>query len=267
MEDNFLPYKPKTKDEITYFVNTRQKTYMYSTEIYIPNKPYEKLIAGYEPTEKKPKKQTSPAPLSLEEKNTHSKQRAYSAIKDIALSNIFELFVTFTFKSGRDNPDLCKAKMSGWLKRQRKNDKSFQYIIVSEFHKDAVSIHFHALISGYKGNVVRAINPKTGSPLVKGRRKVYDFPNYTLGHSEVYYIGDTEEDRIKSAFYLTKYIRKDMPSFSNKKRYWSSRGLNKPTTVDNPEEWFFHVTPDHFIETPYGKFLYYDNKRIEIFLK
>jgi len=266
MEDNNSLYKPKLKHEVTYLVNTRQKTYKYSTEIYIPNKPYEKLIAGYEPTEKETRKQTPANILSSEDKDTQSKQRAYSAIKDIALSNIFELFATFTFKSGRDNPDQCKAKMSGWLKRQRKNDKSFQYIIVSEFHKDGISIHFHALISGYKGNISRAINPKTGKPLVKGRRKVYDFPNYTLGHSEVYYIGDSEEDRIKSAFYLTKYIRKEMPSFSNKKRYWSSRGLNKPITIDNPEEWFFSITPDHFIETPYGKFLYYDNKRIEIFL-
>jgi len=71
---------------------------------------------------------------------------------------------------------------------------------------------------------------------------------------------------IKSGFYLTKYLRKDMPSFSNKKRYWASRGLNKPFTIDNPQEWYLAVTPDHIVDSPYGKFLYFDNKRIDIFL-
>jgi hypothetical protein len=187
-------------------------------------------------------------------------------MKDIVLCNVFNMFVTFTFKDGRDNPELCKSKMNGWLKRQRKIDKAFQYIIVPEFHGDGKSLHFHALVNGYGGKVVRVVNPKTGRPLVKKRRQVYDFPSYTLGHSEVYYIGETEEDRIKSGFYLLKYIKKEMPEFENKKRYWSSRGLEKPLTVENPEEWYFAITPDHAFKTEYGQFLFFDNKRIEIFL-
>ena len=247
-------------------MNARQKTYKYSTEIYIPNNPYEKLEEGYELSSKPSASNAPPVATSEEDKQERSKRRAYTAVKDIALSNVFELFATFTFKEGRDDPDLCKQKMNGWLKRQRKHDKSFQYVIVSEFHKDGVSLHFHALIAGYKGKLVRAINPKTNRPLVKRRREVYDFPSYTLGHSEVYEIGEREEDRIRSGFYLLKYIKKDMPSFKNKKRFWSSRGLSRPFTIDNPEEWYFAVTPDHLIETEYGKFLFFDNKRIEIFL-
>jgi hypothetical protein len=73
------------------------------------------------------------------------------------------------------------------------------------------------LINNYKGRVVRAINPNTGKPLVKKHRKVYDFPNYKLGHSEAYYIGEYEEDQIRSGFYLLKYVKKDMPEFKNKK--------------------------------------------------
>lgn len=258
-------YKSKLKNDISYFVNARQKTYKYSTEIYIPNNPYEKLEDGYELSNKRSSISTS-TQTSSEDKEERSKRRAYTAVKDMALSNVFELFATFTFKEGRDDPELCKQKMNGWLKRQRKLDKSFQYVIVSEFHRDGISLHFHALIKGYKGRLVRAINPKTNKPLVKGRRKVYDFPNYTLGHSEVYEIGETEEDRIRSGFYLLKYIKKEMPNFKNKKRYWSSRGLVKPLVLENPEEWYFALTPDHLIQTEYGKFLYFDNKRIEIFL-
>lgn len=264
-DDSLNSLKPTARYDAMYFVNARQKTYIHSTEIYLPDKPYEKLGDGYEPSVKQTKS-SGLITTSKEELLERSVRRAYTGIKDIALCNDFDMFATFTFKSGRDDPELCKAKMSGWLKRQRKIDKSFQYIIVSEFHKDGISLHFHALIKGYNGQIIRSINPKTGSPLVKSRRKVYDFPSYTLGHSEVYYIGDTEEDRIRSSFYLTKYIKKDMPTFENKKRYWASRGLSKPVVIDNPEEWYLAVTPDHYIETAYGKFLFFDNKRIEIFL-
>jgi hypothetical protein len=258
------PWK-KHHQEISYFVNARQKTYKYTTEIYLPNNPYEKLEKGYEPSEKQPSS-ASPNPTSEEDKQERSERRAYTAIKDIALSNSFELFATFTFKDDRDNHESCKQRMNGWLKRQRKQDKSFQYIVVPELHKDGQSLHFHALITGYKGKLIRAINPNTNKPLIKGRRKVYDFPSYTSGHSEVYQIGETEVDRIKSGFYLLKYVKKDMPTFKSKKRYWSSRGLAKPLTIENPEEWYFAFTPDHFIETDYGKFLFFENKRIEIFL-
>lgn len=276
------PYEPKRKHDISYFVNARQKTYLNTTEIYIPNDPYEKLEEGYELSENH-KSSSTPIPTSEEDKLERSKRRTYIAVKDIALSNVFELFVTFTFKANRFDDEESRSKMVGWLKRQRKQDKSFQYLIVSELHKRCEecaenkvtpclhqdrpkALHFHALIAGYQGKLIRAINPHTGKPMVKKHRKVYDFPSFTLGNSEIYTIGDSEEDRIKSGFYLLKYLKKDMPTFKSKKRYWSSRGLNKPTTIENPEEWYLGITPDHNIETPHGKYLFFDNKRIEKFL-
>ena len=266
MLDNSSVYKSKTRYEIMHFINARQKTYRNSTEIYIPNKPYEKLESGYEPDKKQTFNSGTPIATSEDEKLERTTRRAYIRIKDIVLSNDFDMFATFTFKNGRNDAELCKSRMSGWLKRRRKHDKSFQYVIVSEFHSDGLSLHFHALISGYTDNVVRAINPKTGKPLVKRGRQVYDFPNYTLGHSEIYYLGDTEEDRIKTGFYLMKYIKKDMPVFSNKKRYWASLGLNRPLVIDSPQEWYLALTPDHVIQMDYGKYLFFSNKRVEIFL-
>lgn len=278
------PLKPKEKYEISYFVNARQKTYKYSTEIYLPNDPYEKLTEGYEAsTDIASKSSGVPIPTSEEDKLERSRRRTFTAVKDLALCNTFELFATFTFREDRYDDDISRRKMNGWLKRQRKTDKSFRYLIVSELHRRCEecvqlgikpclhddrpkALHYHALIAGYTGKLVRVINPRTGKPLVKGRRQVYDFPSFTLGNSEVYRIGNTEEDRIKSGFYLLKYLKKDMPTFKSKKRYWSSRNLNKPQVEENPEEWYFAVTPDHVIETPYGKFLYFDNKRIEVFL-
>jgi hypothetical protein len=276
------PYQSKQKQDISYFVNARQKTYRNTTEIYIPNDPYEKLEEGYELSKEY---QTSGGlvPTSEEDKLERSRRRTYIAVKDIALSNEFELFATFTFKENRYDNEASRKKMIGRFKRLRKLDKSFQYLAISELHKCCEecadtkqkacphpdrpkALHFHALIKGYKGELVRAINPRTGKPLVKKRRKVYDFPNFTLGNSEVYIIGDTEEDRIKSGFYLLKYLKKDMTTFKSKKRYWASRGLNRPTVIENPEEWYLGVTPDHYFEAPHGRYLFFDNKRIEEFL-
>lgn len=275
-------YKSKNKNEISYLVNARQKTNLRTTEIYLPNTPYEKLQEGYELADK-PKSTGTPIPTSEEDKLERSVRRARTAIKDLALSNDFALFANFTFASDRYDDELTRKKMMGWLKRRRKQDKSFQYLIVSELHKRCEecvglhvnpcihddrpkAIHFHALIAGYGSELVRAINPHTSKPIVKKRRKVYDFPNFTLGNSEVYIIGDTDQDKIRSSFYLLKYLRKETPTFKSKKRYWASRGLKRPFTIDNPEEWFFDITPDHFIEAPHGKYLFFDNKRIQIFL-
>lgn len=272
----------KQKHEISYFVNARQKIYLNTTEIYIPTDPYEKLEEGYELSEDYRSTGQS-SPTSEEDKFERSRRRTYISVKDIALSNVFELFATFTFKVNRFDDEISRQKMIGWFKRQRKQDKSFQYVTVSELHKRCEectdnkegvcshydrpkAIHFHALIGGYEGKLVRAINPHTNKPLVKRHRKVYDFPNFTLGNSEVYIIGDTDEDRIRSSFYLLKYLKKDMTNFKSKKRYWASRGLNKTVVIENPEEWYLGVTPDHYFETPYGKYLYFDNKRIDAFL-
>lgn len=56
-------------------------------------------------------------------------------VKNIALSNVFELFVTFSFKDDRFDDEKSRDKMAGWLKRKLKHDKEFQYVIVSELHK------------------------------------------------------------------------------------------------------------------------------------
>ena len=275
-------YEPKQKHEISYFVNARQKTYLNTTEIYIPNDPYEKLSEGYELSSDYQSTVTS-IPTSEEDKIERSRRRTYVAVKDIAFSNAFELFATFTFKANRFDDESSRQKMIGWLKRQRRQDKAFQYLIISELHKRCEecvvikektcphndrpkALHYHALIAGYKGRLVRAINSRTGKPLVKRHRKVYDFTSFTLGNSEVYIIGSTEEDRIKSGFYLLKYLKKDMTTFKSKKRYWASRGLNKAVVIENPEEWYLGVTPERYFETPHGKYLFFDNKRIEEFL-
>ena len=51
MTGNF--YTSKTQQQITYYVNARQKTYLNSAEIYIPNDAYENSLNNYYLTERR----------------------------------------------------------------------------------------------------------------------------------------------------------------------------------------------------------------------
>ena len=252
------------KANVSYFVNARMKIYQFSSEVYTPKDPYVRIDPGFESTST----HAHDAPSGLGQQKQEdiidrSIRRTKSAIKDIALCNQFEWFATFTFRSERSDVDRCKDRMVGWLKRQKKLSSLFEYLIVPELHKDGKSLHFHALIRCYAGDVVTVKNPKTGVDLRKKGRQVYDFSSYTLGHSEVYAIGDTALDQMKTSFYLMKYVTKELPVFRNKRRYWSSRTLAKPRVIENPEEWYLMYFPDKVIEIPNGKMLYFENSRIE----
>lgn len=152
-----------------------------------------------------------------------SLRRSKQLISDVILCNDFDLFCTFTFKSDRQNIELCKSKMSNWLHSQRKQWGKFQYLIVPEFHKDGKSIHFHALLKGYNGRI------KDSGKSIHGR-KAYNITSYRAGFSTAVKI-DNHEAVSK---YVRKYITKDMPQFSGKKRFWLSTGLQRPITLHNP---------------------------------
>ena len=153
-------------------------------------------------------------------------RRTKTRLSDITLANSFDLFVTFTFSPQRVNrfdPDECKKKMSGWLKRQSERNGKFQYLIVPEFHKDGKAIHFHALFKGYKGKI-------ENSGVRQRNREIYNIKSYQLGHSTAVKIDNLE----KVSTYIKKYITKDMPTFTGKKRYWCSKGLIRPLKLSNP---------------------------------
>lgn len=152
-----------------------------------------------------------------------SLRRSRTTIQDLVICNKFELFCTFTFKSDRQDVELCKRKMSNWLQSQQKKHKiKLKYLIVPEFHKDGKSIHFHALISNYKGNLLLAKKKSNN-------RNIYNITSYRSGFSTAIKIDN--HDKVSS--YIRKYITKDMPSFANKRRYWMSHNLVRPEIVYN----------------------------------
>jgi len=167
-------------------------------------------------------------------------RRTKTVISDLVIANEFDSFATFTFNgkkryskmygyavTDRSNPDECKKKMSKWLKNQREIHGSFNYLIVPEYHKDGQSIHFHAMLKNYKGNLTDTGKKRYQIP-------IYNIESYKLGHSTLVPIAQTSSDIHRVGSYLKKYITKDMPMFKGKKRYWCSNGLIRPEIHHNP---------------------------------
>lgn len=165
----------------------------------------------------------SSTPIDPEEYERMSLGRAKTKIVDLALSNPFDIFVTFTFKSDRQNVDAKKRQITTWFNNQRNLHGSFGYLMVPEYHKDGVSIHVHGLLMGYKGNLKDSGKRHNG-------RIVYNITSFQSGFTTAVKI----DDIAKVAGYISKYITKDMPKFKGKQRYWRSNGLKIPRKILNP---------------------------------
>lgn len=242
-------------------VRAKATYYPAFVRVFIPNEPYMKDPEGFE------KPVTSGTSLKLtpdelyETDIERSIRRTRKKIKDYVLCNEFDLFVTFTFRDDRYDVARCKTRMAGWLKNQRARTGKFNYLIVSEFHKDK-ALHFHALLGNYAGKLKPSINPNTGEQLSQGRHLVYELPSYTLGFTNVKKIESDKDSQTKVGFYIQKYITKDMPLFFGKNRYWASKGLVLPVEEDNPQEWYKHVEPTRQYVNDHGTILEFDKTEL-----
>lgn len=239
--------KGQTLPEISYSVSAKATYCTNLVYVYIPNSPYEKKIEGYEAQKKESKPKTGKASEEDIERSLH---RSARKVRDYALCNKFELFVTFTFdpqrfKSEEHRFDLsiCKSKQSNWLKNEQKRKGKFDYLIVAETTK-AGAWHFHALIKDYKGRIRKVI---------KNKKEKFNLPSFQAGYTDVKYLKYDELSQEKIANYITKYMTKDMPRIFGNHRYWISSGLNKPIEIDNPPDWYKTIKPIFEYSNEWGK--------------
>lgn len=159
-----------------------------------------------------------------------SLMRTKTRITDYTLANEFDLFTTFTFdpeKVDSLNFEYAKSKMTNWLHVQKRKSPDLKYLIVAEQHKSG-RLHFHALLKNFSGDLVLSYQ-SNGQPRIKNGRYIYNIGNYKWGYSTAVKIDNIE----KVSSYIQKYITKDMLKITNKKRYWSSKNLIKPTKTYN----------------------------------
>lgn len=160
-----------------------------------------------------------------------STRRAKTSVTDYALCNDFTQFITLTFNpqfADSFDYDSCKKLVSKWINNQRRHSPELTYILVAEKHKSG-RIHFHMITNKFNGNLKIARNPKTNRKLTKNGKQIYNLEGWKYGFSTLSNI----ENKEATARYLQKYLTKDFIEAFNKKRFWTSRGLNKPTKEYN----------------------------------
>ena len=151
-----------------------------------------------------------------------SLRRSTVSVKDIIVTNKWDYWCTFTFNPNKVNRydfDKVSTKMHLWLKRQ----PDLKYIIVPEQHKDG-AFHFHALISNYTGSL------KPTKKRTKHGQSIFS-ANFGSGFHEFVKLDD---NNLAIAQYMTKqYMTKNNLMLRGRKRYWTSKGLDKPHTLIN----------------------------------
>lgn len=246
----------KTRLEISTEVRAIAFYYPGMIKVYIPNTPINKNLPDWE-DQKNSKLTNFEIKTSNETTIERSTRRSQKTVSDYARCNWFDLFATITIGVDRYDIDSSKQKLQTWLKNQRDRNGKFKYLIVPEYHKDG-ALHFHALLGNYTGKLRQSLNAKTNQKIVSKGKPVYELTEYKSGFTKVQKIGQSIEDQTKVGLYISKYITKEMISLFGKKRYWASKGLNKPIQEDNPQ-WYMEIKPDKEYENDYGKTYIYTN--------
>lgn len=251
MEENKLLsiVRPLSQLEATIDVNSRMVVYPHFIRVIRMKFPFQKTRDGMELRERC----SFGAAMTIAKKEDDAERsirRTRKAIKDYVFCNNFDAFASFTFsreKVDRFDVSSVKKKMSNWLKNEQKRKGKFQYLIVCEFHKKCEecvenrvkvcnhpdrpkAMHFHALLKGYRGEIAQAVDPKTGEIL----KDQFTLPSFTSGYTNLEKI-DESRSQTSIAYYLQKYLSKDVAKIFGKNRYWVSPNLKKPIVVDNPD--------------------------------
>lgn len=171
-----------------------------------------------------------------------AKRRARSAVRDIALSNEFTHFVTFTLdasKVDRYDVNAVVKKLNTWLdNRVRRN--GLKYVLVPELHKDG-AVHFHGFINDCLGLVdsgtltggelKRPRKPRSSRErenlLASGCHVVYNVTDWKLGFSTAI---ELYGDYRAAVNYTCKYISKEQEKIGGR-WYYSGGALLRPEVV------------------------------------
>lgn len=183
-----------------------------------------------------PKQQKPKSPANVP--RSDSMKRAKDSIFDFVLQNDFEYFFTGTINPGEldsKNPKELLKPVQDWLSNMVRR-YNLKYIMVAELHKVSKGIHFHGLLKGdnmrlvdsgtklYKGYSKPVSNDRAEFLGLTDGRTVYNLATWGFGFSTCIKLTG---DRMKTAFYITKYITKECKKIFGK-FFWHSRDLVKP---------------------------------------
>lgn len=172
-----------------------------------------------------------------------AQRRARSRVFDLAMSNDFTYFVTFTLdrqKVDRYDAGEITRRLNSWLDN-RVRRSGLAYVLVPERHKDG-AIHFHGLINdalpvtpsgtfAHGGDKPR--RPRSAAELAEWREKpeefheVFNLPAWSLGFSTAIPLYGS---RAAACGYVCKYISK-APEKIGGRWYYSGGALRGPVVT------------------------------------
>lgn len=134
--------------------------------------------------------------------------RARNTVRELALCNRWEYFVTLTFDCRWDRYDLADRlkEFLQWIQNQNKQGSRIRYLLVPEFHEDG-AVHFHGLFSGIDSAPRPFYWPESVNRKADG--SYYDhWPEYSAryGFSSI----EPVNDPVAVGFYVSKYITKTL---------------------------------------------------------
>lgn len=162
------------------------------------------------------------------EQAAHSLQvslnRTKNAIYDLAKSNDWEWFITFTFDPNRYDStdyDVVVKMLKRFIDNMRKNfAPDLVYLIVPELHADGQKFHFHGLLAK-----VQWMEFEPSGITDADGEMIYNVTGWKYGFSTASKIKDT----VRASAYITKYMTKECVQVTkNKRRYYASKNIKRP---------------------------------------
>ena len=192
-----------------------------------------------------------------------SSRRSKAKIREYALCNDFDYFITFTFDPKRHDSeeyDGLIKKVSKWLNNYKNRKcQELKYILIPELHKDGKKYHFHGLIKGIREEDIKEFRLSK-----KGIMRHNFMPwHKTFGFTSL----EAIRDRNKVASYITKYITKEMVVKFGRQRYLASKGLAVAETVFQTDDEDIILQLEYNYENDFCKILYTNKDVVEYIIE
>lgn len=201
--------------------NYKVTEYEHSTKITKYARP---IVTGHKRQSVMPDTQSERTPEQIKHSLQTSLNRTKNMIFELAKSNNWEYFITFTFdpkKYDSTNYDTVTGLLKKFIDNIRHNKAhDLIYLIVPELHSDGEKFHFHGLLA-HVGNIEFQPSGKIDSD----GEIIYNLSDWKYGFSTATPIKDTA----RASAYITKYITKEcIQHTKHKKRYYCSRNIKRP---------------------------------------
>lgn len=158
----------------------------------------------------------------------NSKLKLIDLVYHNSMIKPWEYFVTLTFNPKKvDSLNYLEVSdaLANWLDNMKHQNPNMAYVLVPELHESG-RVHFHGLFRDVPNwKLSPAKNPNTGEFIYQNDTQIFNLKGFKYGFTTVSKIKNQEAVSV----YMSKYMTKELITLNYKKRYWSSRNLERPT--------------------------------------